>query len=103
MRNSKFAFLLFGACTVLSISCAHASQTAAPPELQQTILGVFPQAKCGKSVNLKVLSSKAASNGEIEELWQASTCDTHTQIRYLIRLAPGKSGTLEVIGFERSR
>jgi hypothetical protein len=72
--------------------------------LQKTILGVFPQsAKCGKSVNPKVLSSKKSERGEIEELWQASTCDTHTQIRYLIRLAPGKSGALEVVGFERSR
>jgi len=103
MAGAKLVVLLVGACCALSTSGAHASQTAASPEVQQTILGVFPQAKCGKSVNAKVLSSKKGSDGEIEELWQASTCDTHAQVRYLFRLAPGKTGALEVVGFERAR
>lgn len=103
MGGSKLVVVLVGSCCALATSGAHASETAASPELQQTILGVFPQATCGKSVNAKALSSKKGSNGEIEELWQASTCDTHTQVRYLFRLAPGKSGALEVVGFERAR
>jgi hypothetical protein len=102
MRTSTWVAFLSGSW--LAVSGAVASQTAAPPELQQTIIGVFPQsAKCGKSVNPKVLSSKQTPSGEIEELWQASTCDTHAQIRYLFRLAPGKAGALEVVGFERAK
>ena len=101
MHTSKWIFFAFA---VIAGSDACASQSAAPPELQQTILGVFPQsAKCGKSVNPKVLSNKTAANGEIEELWQASACDTRAKIRYLFRLAPGKDGALEVVGFERAR
>ena len=93
-----------GAFFAFFVCVAHASQTAAPPELQRTILGVFPKsAKCGSSVKPKVLSSKKNSNDEIEELWQAKTCDTHKRIRYLFRLAPGKTGSLEIVGFERSR
>jgi len=100
----KEAWIAFLSGTLLAAPGAFASQTAAPPELQQTIIGIFPQSvKCGKSVNSKVLSSKQTPGGEIEELWQASTCDTHTQIRYLFRLAPGKTGALEVVGFERAK
>jgi hypothetical protein len=104
MRFGNLAVCLVGSFVALAVPRANASQTVAPPDLQQTILGIFPQsAKCGKSVSPKVLSSKKGESGEIEELWQVSTCDTHAQIRYLIRLAPGKSGALEVIGFERAR
>lgn len=93
-----------GAFFAFVVCVAHASQTAAPPELQKTILGVFPKStKCGNSVHPKVLSSRKNSSDEIEELWQASTCDTRKRIRYLIRLAPSKTGTLEIVGFERSR
>jgi len=91
---------------------AYAGQTAAPPSLQRTIWGVFPQSnKCGKSINLKVLSSEHTPDarfegnnmvaGEIHEVWQATTCETRTPIRYLFRLAPDKKGALEIIGFER--
>ena len=99
---------------LLQSASTFALQTAAPPDLQDTILGVFPQSpKCGKSVNAKVLSSQQTADakveggvliaGEIRELWQATTCDSHMQIRYMFRLAPGKNGQLQIIGFERAR
>ena len=111
---SKFPAVFFSFVAFLLCNSAFAVQTAAPPELQKTILGVFPQSsKCGKSTNLKVLSSAQTPDtkveggvlvaGEIREVWQASTCDSHMQVRYLFRLAPGKNGELQVIGFERSR
>jgi hypothetical protein len=88
-----------------------AGQTVAPPSLQKAIWGVFPQSQCGKSINLKVLSSERTPeskaergklvSGEIQETWQATTCDTRKQVRYLFRLAPDNNGTLEIIGFER--
>ena len=104
--------LVIAGSLAIAVGAAYAAQTAAPPSLQRTIWGVFPQSpKCGKSINLKVLSSERTPDarsegsnmvaGEIHEVWQATTCETRTPIRYLFRLAPDKHGALEVIGFER--
>ena len=96
---------------LFSAAVMGAQQTVASPSLQKTIWGIFPQGQCGKSINLKVLSSERTPDskveggklisGEVRETWQATTCDTRKQIRYLFRLAPGKNGELDVIGFER--
>jgi len=111
---AKFVVASIAFLALLHVGNAFAVQTAASPDLQKTILGVFPQSqKCGKSTNLKVLSSEQAPGtkveagalvtGEIREVWQATSCDTHTQVRYLFRLGPGKNGSLQIIGFERAR
>jgi len=99
----------FAPLMLFHLGNAIAVESAAPPDLQKTILKVFPQSpKCGLSTNLKVISSKPAEGateraGEIRELWQATTCDSHSQVRYLFRLAPADNGQLEVVGFERAR
>jgi hypothetical protein len=115
MGVSRVSVIAIVAAIFAATFCsAQAAQTAASPELQKTILGVFPQSqKCGKSTGLKILSSEqtpdakveagALVSGEIREVWQATTCDTRAQVRYLFRLAPGKDGTLQVVGFERAR
>lgn len=105
MRLRIVSASLIGALFALAFSGVQAAaKTVAPPELQKTLLDFFPKnPQCGESVDPKVLSSKQSANGEAEELWQARTCDTHTKIRYLFRFAPGKDGTLKIVGFERAR
>ena len=108
----KFFVIFFSSVALLLCGSAFAAQTGVSPELQKTILNVFPQSKkCGKSTNLRVISysptpdAKIESGvlvaGEIVEIWRASTCDTHTEVRYLFRLGPGKNDELQVIRFER--
>lgn len=111
MFKFPIALSIFVALLLVAFN-VHAGQTVAPPSLQKTIWGVFPQGRCGKSINLKVLSSERTSDskveggklvaGEVREMWQATTCDTRKHVRYLFRLAPDKNGELTIIGFERA-
>lgn len=110
----KFIACYLAAVGILHIGSAVAAQTVASPKLQKTMLGLFPQSqKCGESVGLKVLSSDQSPDakvengnlvaGEIREVWQATTCDSRTQVRYMFRFAPGTNGELKIVGFERTR